>query len=723
MSSITLKKWFLVKLSPAQWLATGLGAIIFGLAALLSGKPAGLSQVTLELQANNVWSPDVFTAIWRDSHGADGVEWQAPFRLPGHAPLAATLVITAAGSGQAGAGAEVWLAGAVWPDGQAIPFDQFQAGPGWQEQTITWGDYQDRPVLVFRQGSPAALHWQGFASGPLTLVFAAHERAGQVTVGWNDQVQTLDLRATGVEFRSLILPATGPVVWRAKLPASALAGEIGLTVQPDPTGGFPAVLTALGWVSGPGQGSTVTGEALLQAFRFDEGGAIPVQGGIKLAGQKPGQPPRALLAGPLAPKVPWSRWLPLVENGLLGLAAAGLGGLVAAFIAKRLPAPWLTNLNLVAISLLATLGLGEVVLQTYLPPIDKYYVWPPGLHAIFNPDPAVLPGVEGETNFIINSQGLRGDEPPAGAVYRILTIGGSTTECLYLDQTEAWPQRLQTYLNDALPGQQVWVGNAGKSGLNTRENLLQMEYLLPQHPEIDAVLLLVGGNDFNLRLIEGDSYKPNYLDLPGAKRSLLQRAFSVRPTRDPNLHFYRLSAVWRLLARIDQAQTRVEQVDEIDTEDNAGHVYAARRARRQKATLTGVLPDLREGVAEYRRNLNRMIDLAQAHGVRLVVMTQPTMWRPDLNQAETELLWLGWQPGHEIYYTPGALADGMASYNETTLEVCRTRQIECFDLAAALPQDTSVFYDDLHFNESGAQQVAGLVVEYLLDRPPLEAAR
>ena len=47
--------------------------------------------------------------------------------------------------------------------------------------------------------------------------------------------------------------------------------------------------------------------------------------------------------------------------------------------------------------------------------------------------------------------------------YRILTLGGSSTECLVLDQTEAWPQLLQDRLNETNK-YQVWVGNAGQSG-------------------------------------------------------------------------------------------------------------------------------------------------------------------------------------------------------------------------------------------------------------------
>ena len=118
-------------------------------------------------------------------------------------------------------------------------------------------------------------------------------------------------------------------------------------------------------------------------------------------------------------------------------------------------------------------------------------VWPPHLNIVFRPDPDILPGVQGDARFVINSSGIRGDELADDQNYRILAIGGSTTECAYLDQGETWPYLLQNRLARVM-GQKVWVGNVGKSGMNTRDHILHTKYLLPQFPKIDAVLLLVG---------------------------------------------------------------------------------------------------------------------------------------------------------------------------------------------------------------------------------------
>src|SRR5215212_4764730 len=147
------------------------------------------------------------------------------------------------------------------------------------------------------------------------------------------------------------------------------------------------------------------------------------------------------------------------------------------------------GLALALVSLAFSLILGELALRLSSP--GRYYVWEPGTRQIFRPMPAIMPGVEGESRFYINEHGLRGDAFSPDQDYRILAVGGSTTECLYLDEAEAWPHLLQELLN-AKPGPRAWVGNVGKSGQMTRNHVVQVEKLTRQYPGIDAVLLLAG---------------------------------------------------------------------------------------------------------------------------------------------------------------------------------------------------------------------------------------
>src|SRR5262249_59043271 len=71
-----------------------------------------------------------------------------------------------------------------------------------------------------------------------------------------------------------------------------------------------------------------------------------------------------------------------------------------------------------------------------------------------------------------------------------------------------------------------------------------------------------------------------------------------------------------------------------------------------------------------------------------------------------------------VYYAAGALREGMDRFNAVTRAVCRERGVECVDLAADLSSDLSVFYDDCHFNITGAERVARRVAAAIEARPP-----
>ena len=153
-------------------------------------------------------------------------------------------------------------------------------------------------------------------------------------------------------------------------------------------------------------------------------------------------------------------------------------------------------------------------------------------------------------------------------------------------------------------------------------------------------------------------------------------------------------------------------------------MYAEWREHRRRATaIRDSMPDLGPALDEYARNVNTLIDLAEQHSVRPLFLTQPVLWKADLAPELARLLWVGrvgeeLRPGGQEYYSIGALAEGMRRYNERLMEVCRSRGVECVDLAAALPKDTTVFYDDDHYNEAGADRVAGEVAAYMLQYVP-----
>jgi lysophospholipase L1-like esterase len=362
----------------------------------------------------------------------------------------------------------------------------------------------------------------------------------------------------------------------------------------------------------------------------------------------------------------------------------------------------------ILLSCLPGVLLGEVLLRNLAS--SSWFVWPPNLRHEFRPSPEIMPGVSGLSRFEINEHGLRGDGLSEDQDVRLLALGGSTTECLFLDGPESWPRLLQDHLSAARQGPKIWVGNAGKSGLNTWHHRVHAEKLLAQYPRIDAVLVLAGVNDLSQRLALDRAYAPPPPD------KVLDEAFEQKPLRFMDGPFYKRTALWQGLKKIDR-RLRTEGT----AQDATGRVYVTWRRHRQDAkAVREELPDLGPALAEYEDNLRAIAETAARHEARVVFLTQPALWREDLPEDLQRLLWMGGvgqfqkEAGHE-YYSAGALASAMAAYNRTLLEVCREIPgALCVDLAASLPRDTAAFYDDVHFNEAGSRRVARVVADHLL---------
>lgn len=376
------------------------------------------------------------------------------------------------------------------------------------------------------------------------------------------------------------------------------------------------------------------------------------------------------------------------------------------------------NTIVTLVSLLVVLGIAELILQQFSP--DRFYVWPPGLQRTFRPSPGIMPGVHGESRLSINAHGLRGSEWPPTDGLRILAVGGSTTECLYLDDAETWPALLEAKLRDAT-GSDARVGNVGRSGHDTRHHVLQVDKMLDQYPHIDVVLLMIGINDLELRLKRDATYVRFSEESRRYRQKLYYRSFALVPPLTEELPFVQSLALWQQGRQLKHVMRSSGADDNV--QDTTGDIYTHwRRIRKNAVRLRPELPDLSVALDEFAANVRRIVDIGKRHGVTVVLLTQPSMYRSDLPQDLADLLWFG-SVGEPVdgqeneYYSAAAMATGLDQYNRTTLELCRELDTPCIDAAAEIPRDATMFYDDVHFNEGGARKVTEIISRQFLDRP------
>ena len=126
---------------------------------------------------------------------------------------------------------------------------------------------------------------------------------------------------------------------------------------------------------------------------------------------------------------------------------------------------------------------------------------------------------------------------------------------------------------------------------------------------------------------------------------------------------------------------------------------------------------MQNALDEFERNLDSMIAFSARQNIKLIFVTQSALYHPAMDSFELNLLWMGGKNDFQnnpsaTYYSPSALAQGIALYNNKLKEVCKRRSIQLIDLDADLPRSTAVFYDDCHFNERGAQKVAEIIAAH-----------
>jgi lysophospholipase L1-like esterase len=114
---------------------------------------------------------------------------------------------------------------------------------------------------------------------------------------------------------------------------------------------------------------------------------------------------------------------------------------------------------------------------------------------------------------------------------------------------------------------------------------------------------------------------------------------------------------------------------------------------------------------EFEQNLQSLVGICRANEIPILLLTQPAIYRSNLDEYERSLLWFA--PGGR-HYSPGDMALLLNRYNECTRTVAEELDVPLVDLASQLPRDTTVFYDDCHFNVSGCAAVAEIIAEVLI---------
>lgn len=350
-----------------------------------------------------------------------------------------------------------------------------------------------------------------------------------------------------------------------------------------------------------------------------------------------------------------------------------------------------TKIKYYTIFTLIILVIVEVVLSLLNIFPSDYYTNTPNVSQKYAENPSKIDGISGFYEIAFDALGSRSVSEYSKASHKIVAFGGSTTICSVLTQEKTWTALLDKKLGDS-----YWVGNFARSGNSSNHHVLQFQHILdkPELKDTKIALILVGVNDCRGYLIS----KEKYMHMPAME--VKKSAFKHVPNAE--LPFYKRLTLFKLAK---QARQRIlfytqprRPLDYLETFES------------QTEPIT-ILPDVTDGLNHYEQNLKKIIEEAEKRNISVIFITQPTLWQKNLSDTYKTLLAARAHYNKTPLYTGEALNEIMTLFNKRLVTVCNQYSIPVIDLQ--LPKNQTIFYDDMHFNESGAEVVAEKVYNFL----------
>jgi lysophospholipase L1-like esterase len=290
------------------------------------------------------------------------------------------------------------------------------------------------------------------------------------------------------------------------------------------------------------------------------------------------------------------------------------------------------------------------------------------------------PGYQGEW-LTINSLGFRGVEvsleKPAGTL-RLAVVGGSAALGVGVHDDETIEAYLAAELTERL-NRPVEVINGAVTSFNSAQELAQILFrIMPLDP--DMIIVYDGRNDIYFGL--SPEWEPHYS--PGLRDFQYHLA-------SPQPRPFRQTPVGHFLLTKTAIGVGLDQLSYF--------IWG-----RQSYGDGGELAMHPEAVEIYRRNLERMALIAQAEGVQIVFVLQPSLaaGNKPLTEAEREYIQVAQREGYydllATYYPLAASALTQAGQNTGT---------PAYDFTTLFDAETETMYlDEVHLAPEGNQRVA-----------------
>jgi lysophospholipase L1-like esterase len=332
---------------------------------------------------------------------------------------------------------------------------------------------------------------------------------------------------------------------------------------------------------------------------------------------------------------------------------------------------------------------------------------PKNLYRQFEITGSTMPGFSGISILTTDNQGYRTldqvNYQERKNTYRIVAIGGSTTQQVYLSDEKTWTHLLSMQLNKK-SADKVEVINAGFSGPRAENHfytLKSIEWLKP-----NLIIFLMGINDWNHDIRLQLAEKGTSSDFFNSLLSNVRVAYQVRFEHSP------VGLVKRRLFNSQLFKNfNNEGILQIDGVDFANENYnSLERKPIRHLEMTDISDD-------YQYWLNKIFKECKDKKILCMFVNQPTAYSRDLAQNLKEKLWM--TPPAEPYTLPlDNLIQISSLYNRSLIRKAKDYGFPICNLADAIPPTINHLYDDCHFNEGGARAVANYLAGCIKEQIP-----
>ena len=265
----------------------------------------------------------------------------------------------------------------------------------------------------------------------------------------------------------------------------------------------------------------------------------------------------------------------------------------------------------------------------------------------------------------------------------IIFLGGSTTECLYVDEENRFPYLVGRLLEKN--GKKINSINSGVSGNHSMHSInIFLNKGLRLNPDI--VVMMHNINDLNILLYENNYWNKN------PSRSLIVSKQEYASAKNiihkviPNIY-----KKTQILKNKFFKQSNV-QLDE----------FAHLRGKR-------LLIDKDKILGKFAKNLRVFINISKAYGVTPVLMTQANRFKDIPDRVIID----NWKLEKDFGITYKEYREIYLQMNQVIRQIGVSNSVMVIDLEKEVPQNNEYMYDPVHFNDNGSTYVAKIIANNL----------